>query len=358
MPITFSRLVPSALALALTLGACSSVSERPAATVNGDTITSEALEAELLAIRGNERYRQGVEQSLAQQGLQISVRGDGEGSFDSAFVARLLSLNVYYQLLEQQMAERGLQITSEDLEAIRPQAINAVGGEEVFAAFPIAFQDQLVRRQALTLKLRGAVAGDLDPGLARQFYDQNPDEFTGVCVSHIFASKQQRGPDDARSRIEDLARQLAEGADFTALATEQSDDATAAAQGGSLGCGGRGRFIPEFEQAAFAIPVGQVSEPVESSVGFHLILVTERRTLPFEEVQGQVEQALQRRQIEEFGAFVDDLTCTAEVEVNPRYGDWRDGCDDPAQVGQIEPPEGPATPSSVPAQGGSSEASG
>lgn len=329
-----------ALALALTLGACAS--EEPAVTVNGDTITTEALEAELSAIQGNQRYREGVEQGLAQQGVDMSISGEGEGTFDSAFVARLLSLNVYYELLEQQVAERGLQITSEDLEAIRPQAINAVGGDDVFAAFPTAFQDQLVRRQALTQKLRSAVAADYAPDKARQFYDENPGEFTGVCVSHIFASKEQRGPDGARARIDELAGQLATGADFTALATEQSDDTTAAAQGGSLGCGGRGRFIPEFERAAFTIPVGEVSDPVESAVGFHLILVTERRMLPFEEVQGQVEQALQRRQIEEFGTFVDGLTCDAQVEVNPRYGNWRNGCGDPQQVGQVEPPEGPA----------------
>ena len=344
MPTTFLRL---ALVLALILGACSSVSDTPAASVNGDTITAEALEAELLAIRNNERYRQGVEQGLAQQGLQVTVDGEGEGTFNSAFVARLLSLNVYYQLLEQQVAERGLSITSEDLEAIRPQAINAVGGEAVFAEFPTSFQEQLVRRQVLTQKVRAAVAGEIAPEQVRQFYDENPDEFTGACVSHIFASKQQRGPEAARARIDDLARQLAEGADFTLLATEQSDDATAAAQGGNLGCGGQGRFIPEFERAAFSIPVGQVSAPVESSVGFHLILVSERRTLPFEEVQPQVDQALQRRQLEEFGTFVDDLTCTAEVEVNPRYGDWQDGCDDPA-VGQVEPPPGPVTVSTVP----------
>lgn len=347
--MTFPRLVPFALALALGLAGCSSLSENRAVSVNGDTITSDALEAELSAIRGNQRYREGVEQGLAQQGLQVTIEGEGEGTFDSAFVARLLSLNVYYQLLEQQVVERGLQITSDDLEAIRPQAINAVGGDEVFAAFPATFQDQLVRRQALTQKLRSAVAAEVDPSRARQFYDENPAEFTGVCVSHIFASKEQRGPDGARARIDDLAGQLAGGVDFTVLATEQSDDTTAAGQGGSLGCGGRGRFIPEFEQAAFAIPVGEVSQPVESSVGFHLILVTERRTLPFEEVQAQVEQALQRRQIEEFGAFVDDLTCRAEVEVNPRYGNWRDGCDSLEQVGQVEPPEGPVTTSSPPA---------
>ena len=348
---TFSRLAFLVLATALTAGACSSLGADHAASVNGDAITTDALEAELSAIQGNQRYREGVEQGLAQQGLQMSVGGEGQGTFDSAFVARLLSLNVYYQLLEQEVAQRGLQITSDDLETIRPQAINAVGGEEIFAAFPASFQDQLVRRQALSAKLRDAVTGEVDPGRARQFYDENAAEFTGVCVSHIFASKEQRGPDGARAHIDDLSRQLAGGADFTVVASEQSDDPTAAGQGGSLGCGGRGRFIPAFEEAAFALPVGQVSEPVESTVGFHLILVSERRTLPFEEVQGQVEQALQRRQIEEFGAFVDDLTCTAEIDVNPRYGNWHDGCDDPAQVGRIDPPEGPVPSPSAGAGG-------
>ena len=341
-----------AVAAVLVLSSCSSLGETEAASVNGDRISAEALEEELVTIRSNERYRTSVEQGLAAQGLEMTVSGEGEGTFDTAFVARLLSLNVYYRLLEQEISERGLEVTQDDLDSIRPEVVNSVGGDVVFDAFPGSYQDELVRRQAISLELQSAVGGEFSPDRAREFYEEDPSAYTSVCVSHIFASSQQRGPEEARARIEDLARQLEQGADFRTLATEQSDDAAAAAEGGSLGCGGRGRFLPEFEAAAFEIPVGEVGPPVESTVGYHLILVEDRRSLPFEDARPQVEQALQQQQLQAFSTFMDEMTCEADIDVNPRYGDWIDGCDDPASVGEVQPPEGPiGTSPSSPMEG-------
>ncbi|MDP9452578.1 MAG: peptidylprolyl isomerase [Actinomycetota bacterium] len=336
------RLAALGLVATLASGACASVSETRAATVNGDTIGAEALEDELMAIQGNERYREIVEEGLARQGLDLRVAGEGQGSFDTGFVARLLSLGVYYQLLEQETRARGLQLSDADLEENRPQAVASVGGDQVFEAFPAGYRDQLIRRQALTRRLQELIAPTPTPEEARTYYEEHRGDYVGVCVSHIFANLATRGPDEARARIEDLARQLGEGADFRVLAREQSDDPAAAAESGSLGCGGRGRFIPEFEEAAFTLPVGQVSGPVETGAGFHLILVESRGELPFEEVQDQVLQTLQTQRTADFSTFIDQLTCEANVDVNPRYGSWVDACDDPEAPGAVVPPEGPA----------------
>ncbi|CAN5142937.1 hypothetical protein BH24ACT1_BH24ACT1_01610 [soil metagenome] len=327
-----------ALATVLLLGACSSLTDTRAATVNGDTISAGDLEDELLAIQGNEGYRGAVESTLAEQGL--SVTGEGEGSFDTAFAARLLSLGVFFELIDQEAEARGLGVSSADLEDARPATVASVGGQEVFGAFPEDYQEELVRRQALAGKIQEAIAPSPGVDEAQQYYEQNRSDFAAVCVSHIFATA-ERGPEGARARIDELARQLAEGADFRLLAAEQSDDPTAAAQAGNLGCQPRGSLLPAFEEAAFELPVGQVSGPVETDVGFHLILVEERRELPFEEVQDQVLEALEGERVPVFADFVNDVTCRAEVEVNPRYGTWTGACDDPQQEGQVLPPEGP-----------------
>jgi parvulin-like peptidyl-prolyl isomerase len=328
-----------ALVAALALASCSSVTETRAATVNGDVISAGDLEDELLAIRGNEGYRGAVERTLAQQGLNVT--GEGEGSFDTAFAARLLSLGVFFELIDQEAQNRGIDVSAADVEDARASTVASVGGEDVFAAFPEDYQEELIRRQALAGKVQEAIAPS--PGIedARAYYEQNRSMFTGVCASHIFASA-ERGPEEARARIDDLASQLAQGADFRMLATEQSDDPAAAAQGGSLDCQARGNLVPAFEEAAFALPVGQVSGPVETDFGFHLILVDERRELPFEEVQGQVLETLEGERVPVFATFVNDVTCEAEVEVNPRYGTWTGACEDPQQEGRVLPPEGPA----------------
>jgi hypothetical protein len=74
-----------------------------------------------------------------------------------------------------------------------------------------------------------------------------------------------------------LRQEILEGADFAAVATRESTDAASAAQGGSLGTFTRNTMDPTFEEAAFSAPVGQVTMPVQTDYGLHLILV-ERRT--------------------------------------------------------------------------------
>ncbi|CAN5713867.1 peptidylprolyl isomerase [soil metagenome] len=334
-----------ALAASLALASCSSVTDTRAATVNGDVISAGDLEDELLAIRGNEGYRSAVERSLAEQGL--GVTGEGEGSFDTAFAARLLSLGVFFEIIDQEARTRGISVSAADVEDARPSTVASVGGEDVFTAFPEDYQQELIRRQALAANIQEAVAPSPGVEEARAYYEQNRATFAGVCVSHIFASA-ERGPDDARARINDLAAQLAQGADFRVLATEQSDDTAAAAQGGSLGCQARGNLVPAFEEAAYALPIGQISEPVETDFGFHLILVEDRRELPFEEVQEEVLATLDAERVPVFAAFVNDVTCQAEVDVNPRYGSWTGACEDPQQEGRVLPPEGPAEAPSAP----------
>ncbi len=333
------------LGATLALGACSSVTDTRAATVNGDVISAGDLEDELLAIRENEGYRSAVERALTEQGLNVT--GEGKGSFDTAFAARLLSLGVFFELVDQEASTRDLEVSAADMEDARPSTVASVGGEDVFAAFPEDYQQELIRRQALATRVQQAIAPS--PGIeeARAYYEQNRAAFAAVCVSHIFVSA-ERGPGEARIRIDDLAAQLAQGAEFRVLATEQSDDPAAAAQGGSLGCQARGSLLPAFEEVAFALPVGQISEPVETGAGFHLILVEDRRELPFEEVQEQVLETLERERVPVFVAFVNDLTCQAEVEVNPRYGTWTGACEDPQQEGRVLPPEGPAEAAPAP----------
>jgi peptidyl-prolyl cis-trans isomerase D len=98
----------------------------------------------------------------------------------------------------------------------------------------------------------------------------------------------------ARDAIEAAAKRIAAGEDFAAVAKEVSDDSSAE-NGGDLGQFERGRMVPAFEEAAFALPVGQVSDVVESPFGYHLIEVyekTEGRVQPLEEVRDQIVETI------------------------------------------------------------------
>ena len=98
-----------------------------------------------------------------------------------------------------------------------------------------------------------------------------------ISASHILLmyagserSRATRGKEEARTQIADIARELREGADFATLARQHSDCGSAQA-GGDLGAFGRGQMVRGFEDAAFALSVGDTSDIVETPFGFHII---------------------------------------------------------------------------------------
>lgn len=104
-----------------------------------------------------------------------------------------------------------------------------------------------------------------------------PERFT---ISHIFINP--KATDEIKARAKTLAETLLDsiknkGGDFAELAKEYSDDPGSASQGGDLGFVKRGVFYPEFESTAFALNEGQISQIIESPVGFHIIQLIERR---------------------------------------------------------------------------------
>lgn len=107
-----------------------------------------------------------------------------------------------------------------------------------------------------------------------QYFNRNHAAFdtpAEVCASHILV------PDLATAnRVEALLKQHGTG-DFAALAAQYSIDPGSKTKGGSLGCFRRGQMVAAFDQAAFTLPVGQVSQPVHSPFGYHIILVTSRQ---------------------------------------------------------------------------------
>lgn len=129
----------------------------------------------------------------------------------------------------------------------------------------------------------------------RAYYDQHPDEFTQeeqVQARHILLrTGEDRSLELAKDELEQIRRRIEGGESFAKVATEVSDDPGSAARGGSLGYFGRGRMTPEFEQAAFDAPVGELVGPVETPFGVHLIEVTDHRQAglqPFEEVAPRI----------------------------------------------------------------------
>jgi peptidyl-prolyl cis-trans isomerase D len=114
------------------------------------------------------------------------------------------------------------------------------------------------------------------------YYNNNKEQITSVTSATVSALVIPRTPSafdsaDTRARLLALRDRIAKGEKFEDVAREASDDSVSGTDGGSLGRGGRGRFVPEFEDALYNLRQGELSQPVSTQFGLHLIRVDERK---------------------------------------------------------------------------------
>ncbi|MFC1618067.1 peptidylprolyl isomerase [Patescibacteria group bacterium] len=164
-------------------------------------------------------------------------------------------------LVEQQLEERDIKITDEDIEAEFQNIVSQAGGSE----------EEAIK------------------ALDQQFGWNNKDDIKKYVVRPILALRKLKESveqdesykDVAKSKAEDVLNQVKEDPEkFADLAKENSDDPQSGMNGGELGFFARGMMVPEFEEAAFALEPGAISDLVETEYGFHIILVKEKGQQP------------------------------------------------------------------------------
>lgn len=177
-------------------------------------------------------------------------------------------------------------------------------------------------RQYRDQQIKPALVTDADvEAEAHSIYDAEvkrigPDGL--IRPAHIFV---RLSPDadkaaeaSAKARIDSLYAALQGGADFTTLASKNSDDQAAAAQGGVIGWITHGQTFDEFDKAAYALGVGEVSKPVQSPVGLHIIKIMEKKMLePYDSLRASIMTFIERRNIRD---QIADRKVQAEVEAS------------------------------------------
>lgn len=120
----------------------------------------------------------------------------------------------------------------------------------------------------------------VNPQEARKYYDDNKADFVELKAQHILVKN--------REMAQGVLKRLGEGESFESLAKKYSDDETTKNKGGNLGLFSKGVMVKEFEDAAFMLSVNEVSKPVKTIYGWHLIKVTEKKPVSFDESRDKI----------------------------------------------------------------------
>lgn len=187
------------------------------------------------------------------------------------------------------------------------------------------FQRQNILAQVMFQDLQNTVK--VDDAAVQKYYDDHKSEYEGLKARHILIrvagapmpaapGKKELTDEEALAKATAIKKQLDGGADFAELAKKESDDTQSGAQGGDLGSFKKGMMVPPFEQAAFALPVGKISDPVKTPFGYHIIRVDAKENKTLAEVRPEIEKKIRP---EAARKEVDAMRESARVVLNDGY---------------------------------------
>ncbi len=285
---------------------------------------------------GIERLYSGQAAASGQPAPEVEPDSPQFEQAKSQVVPQLVAFNLGKAYAE----ENDIEVTGEEVEAEVEQTKEQVGQQAQAAGQDLspdeAFQEALSQfgyteddfreevRTGLTLeKVREEVVGGEGPTEQEieDFYEENKEtQFTlpeRRCIRHILFSP------DEEEEAQTIKDELDDGGDFEELARENSQDPGSAEQGGELGCNPEGGFVPEFDEAASSAEEGEISDPIETEFGFHILEVTdiqEEEEVPLEEAAPKIEEQLnQQRQGAEFEAWIESELESRNVTYLPGY---------------------------------------
>lgn len=267
-------------------GEAANLQDRVAAVVGDSIILLSQVQEEMLL--------------LAESG-QVQIPNDVRGQ--RQVMAEVLETLVNLQLILQAAARDSTMIPDEaliqervdqQLDLIRSQFSTAQDFQEALAgdgmtlsSYRTVIRDrisrELIQQLFLERRLREGAPVVVDEAELRELFDQQRGqlqerpELIGIEQVLIQPAPPEASFDSARVRIDSLLTRVRAGEDFAALAREASEDPGSASNGGDLGWFRRGTMVREFEQAAFGLFDGQVSEPIRTEFGYHIIKVDRSR---------------------------------------------------------------------------------
>ena len=289
-----------------------------AAVVNGTEISRKALDRELSM----------VTHRLGSQGQQL-----GKEQIDKVRT-NVLNNMIDRELLYQDALKNGIQVDNKAVDAqLETMKKNFSGDEEYRKALEMMNTSEadlkanisqgMAIQQLIETKVTPQV--QITDAQNKEFYDTHPELFKKpeqVKASHILIKAEPSASEAdkaaARKKIEEVQAKLKKGEKFDALAKEHSQ-CPSSSKGGDLGYFSRGQMVKPFEDAAYAMEPGQVSDIVTTQFGYHLIQVVDKKpesTTAYEEAKDKIGNHLrQEKMIEGVNTYIQKLKADAKIQV-------------------------------------------
>jgi len=216
----------------------------------------------------------------------LMVKQSGQQALDSLISQKIVDFEAEKQ---------GIAVSEEDIQKEMEQYYKNYGGEEAFIQTLAASGytlDDIKKDMILTVKIKKLMEPriSISEDEIKAYFEENKASFAQekqVKASHILV--------DTEEKAKEIKEKLTNGEDFAQLAKENSTDTETREKGGELGFFGSGKMVKEFEEAAFALNVGEISTPVKTEYGYHIIKVeeiTDAQEANYDQSKGEITNIL------------------------------------------------------------------
>jgi parvulin-like peptidyl-prolyl isomerase len=323
------------------------VVDKTLAIVNGEAIMYSEFEKTINPVM--EQYKQSI------------PAGEQSEAKIKEFKQKLLDQMIDDRLLRQIAKEKKIVVTKRELEEGIKQVKSRFSGDEDFQAelkkedlteakFSKRIEEQLMVMKLIESEMKTKAKQPSDKDI-KDYYDKIITKMSGkslgldekeeadieslakyfkrlsseqVRAKHILVKLDKNASmtekSAALSRIKRIREEYVKGESFDKLAEKNSEDTGSAAKGGDLGYFTKGDMVPEFEKAAFSLNVGEVSEPILTDFGYHIIRVEEKKaakTLAFDDVKNDLKELLYQKSAQKYyESWIKEQRAKANIKVN------------------------------------------
>lgn len=257
------------LIVVLSMVACESKPEGAVAKIGDELITEEEFNADFQV------FKNIYEQQLGEGALaQTDANGN---TLEATLKESIIEKIIMERIVEKESKALNIEVTQEEIDAELNSYTVAMNGEEDFNKFLESnnmtkeFFIENLRKEILLEKHKEYIMKDLEvtEKETEKYFEEYEEDLVVVKASHILVKTEEEG--------KAILERLNSGEDFAKVAEEASIDQASATQGGDLGYFAKGQMIAEFENAAFALNVGEVSDLVKTEVGYHIIKLADKK---------------------------------------------------------------------------------